>query len=48
MHDYEITDQSGQTVVIRALTKPVAVRLYCELQGCTKVYVKNNCVIKRI
>ena len=47
MQDYELTDQSGQTVVIRALTKPTAVRLYCELQGCTKAHVKDNCVIRR-
>ena len=47
MHDYEITDPEGKSVVIRALTKPTAVRLYCELQGCTKAHVKVNCVVRK-
>lgn len=46
MFNYRIVDAKGFVTVIRARTKAVAVKLYCESEMCSKAYVDKNCVVR--
>ena len=48
MYNYRIVNESGRVVVIRARTRTVAVRLFCESEGCSSTYVKDHCIIRRL
>ena len=48
MYNFRIVNEKGFVVVVRARTRDVAVRLFCESEGCSSAYVKNHCVVRRL
>ena len=47
MYNFKIIHDSGRVTVIRARTRAVAIRLFCEGEGCSCAYVKDHCVVRR-
>lgn len=47
MYNYRIVNESGYATVIRARTRAVAIRLFCQSEGCSRAYVKDHCVVRR-
>lgn len=47
MFNYRIIYKSGQVVIVRARTRSVAIKLFCQSEGCSREYVKKNCVVRR-
>lgn len=46
MFNFRIVDSKGFVTVIRARTRAVAVKLFCESEMCSKAYVDNHCVVR--
>lgn len=47
MFNFRIVNDKGRVTVIRARTKAVAVKLYCESEMCSRAYVDKHCIVRR-
>ena len=48
MYNFKIIHDSGRVTVIRARTRAVAIRLFCEGEGCSRTYFADHSLVRRV
>lgn len=47
MYHFKIIDDNGDITHMFAKSRSEAIKLYCDLKGCSEEYIKNHCIVKR-
>lgn len=46
MGNWKFVCDNGNITVIRASSRRLAIKLYCESEGCSREWVQTHCVVK--
>lgn len=47
MFNFQFVCDNGSVCAVRARSRSVAIRLYCEAEGCDRAFVKAHCVVRK-
>lgn len=48
MFDFRITCDNGVVSFVRANDRKMAIKLFCESEGCLKEYVEKHCKVRKM